>query len=216
MTPSPHTSHSTVFIVDDDTSIRNGLARLIRSEGMEVELFESAQQFLKRDTPGGPSCLVLDVQMPGLNGLELQQEIIAQGTTTPIIFITGHGDIPMSVKAMKAGAVDFLSKPFLDDELLKAIETALKEDCRLRCAQAEAHDIQQRLDCLTPREREVHDLVITGMLNKQIAGKLGAAEKTIKVHRGRVMQKMKVFSVAELVHLTERLNVIYPPPSADL
>lgn len=150
---------------------------------------------------------MLDVHMPGLNGLELQAQLSIRGMHLPLIFITGQGDIPMSVKAMKAGAVDFLTKPFEDEELLTAIESAIEKDRQMRREQAEVQDIHQCLEYLTPREREVHDLVITGMLNKQIADQLGTAEKTIKVHRGRVMQKMKVRSVAELVHLAERAGV---------
>ena len=197
----------TVFVVDDDKSVCKGLGRLIRSAGIDVELFESAQAFLERETPNGPTCLVLDVQMPGLNGLDLQDQLAARGIHTPIIFITGHGDIPMSVKAMKAGAVDFLPKPFEDKALLVAIQQALEKDHRNRRNRGEVQAIHERLDQLTKREREVFDLVITGMLNKQIAGDLGAAEKTIKVHRGRMMRKMKVESVAELVHLSEKAGV---------
>ena len=202
-------ANPTVLVVDDDASVRKGLGRLLKSAGLEAELFESAQAFLQRKTADGPSCLVLDVQMPGLNGLALQEEMSARGMQIPIIFITGHGDIPTSVKAMKAGAIDFLPKPFEDQALLDAITGALETDRGTRRDRAEAQSIHHRLQALTPREREVFDLVITGLLNKQIAANLGAAEKTIKVHRGRVMRKMEVQSVAELVHLAERAGV-YP------
>lgn len=198
---------ATVFVVDDDASVLKALGRLLTSAGLDVELFGSAEEFLQSKSLSAPGCLVLDVHMPGLNGLELQAQLSNRGLHLPIIFITGQGDIPMSVKAIKAGAVDFLPKPFEDEALLRAIESAHEKDRHMRREQTEVQDIHQRLECLTPREREVHDLVITGMLNKQIADQLGTAEKTIKVHRGRVMQKMKVRSVAELVHLAERAGV---------
>jgi FixJ family two-component response regulator len=199
----------TVFIVDDDASVRRALTRLIKSAGYEVQAFASARDFLEHGTAGcdGPACLVLDVRMPGLSGLDLQQELEAANALLPIIFITGHGDIPMSVKAMKHGAVDFLPKPVKDKVLLSAIEQALDRAVRERSAHDELDDIRGRLETLTPRELEVLRLVITGMLNKQIAHRLGTVEKTIKVHRARVMEKMQVQSVAELVRLAERAGI---------
>ena len=199
-----------VFVVDDDVSVRNGLKRLIRSVGLEVETFASAEEFLDHDHPDKPSCLVLDVRMPGLSGLDLQEELAAQGLEMPIIFVTGHGDVRMSVRAMKAGAVDFLEKPFDDQDLLDAIQGAIERDRLAREEHAEVADILRRIESLTPREYEVFTLVITGMLNKQIAAELGASEKTIKVHRARVMQKMQVVSIAELVRLAEKAGTTPP------
>ena len=199
----------TVFIVDDDASVRRALMRLIKSAGSEVQAFASARDFLEYWRIGDerPGCLVLDVRMPGLSGLDLQQELQAANALLPIIFITGHGDIPMSVKAMKEGAVDFLPKPVKDKVLLNAIEQALERAVRERSVHDELDDIRRRLDSLTPRELEVLRLVITGMLNKQIAYRLGTVEKTIKVHRARVMEKMEVQSLAELVRLAERTGI---------
>jgi FixJ family two-component response regulator len=199
-----------VFIVDDDASVCKALNRLIRSVGLKAESFPSANEFLNREPHDGPACLVLDVRMPGLSGLDLQNELAARDYPIPIIFITGHGDIPMSVKAMKAGAVDFLPKPFSDQELLDAIHAAIEKDAHAREERAELSKIQNRINSLTPREREVFSWVITGMLNKQIAAELGASEKTIKVHRARVMEKMGVQSVAELVHLAEKAGMTAP------
>ena len=201
--PSPH-GPPTVFVVDDDPAVLKSLSRLLRSAGLAVATFSSSRDFLDRHDPNTPGCLVLDVAMPGLNGLELQQALMARGHELAIIFLTGHGDIPMTVKAMKRGAVDFLTKPVDDDDLLKAIGDALEKDRIWRQARAEVAEIQQRLQTLTPREREVLQHVISGHLNKQTAADLGTAEKTIKVHRARVMEKMKVSSVAELVRLVER------------
>jgi FixJ family two-component response regulator len=189
----------TVFVVDDDSSIRKALIRLCRSAGLLVETFASAQEFLAHTAPEGPACLVLDIRLPGLNGLDLQTQMAARNLQTPIVFITGHGDIPLSVRAMKAGAVDFLAKPFHNADLLGAIRTALGKDARLKATQSQQETIQIRLQTLTPRERQVFEMVIKGMLNKQIAAELGASEQTIKVHRGRVMEKMQMVSVAELV-----------------
>ena len=197
----------TVFVVDDDAAVLKGLARLLRSAGLAVATFSSPREFLDRHDPDAPGCLVLDVAMPELNGLELQQTLIARGHELAIIFLTGHGDIPMSVKAIKHGAVDFLTKPVSDDDLLTAVRDAIEKDRLQRQARAEVADIQQRLATLTPREREVLEHVISGQLNKQIAADLGTVEKTIKVHRARVMEKMKVQSVAELVLLAERAGV---------
>jgi len=200
-------SNPTVFVVDDDASVRKSLARLMRSVGLNVEMFASAQEFLRRKRFEGPGCLVLDVRMPGLSGLDLQEALTAADTSIPIVFITGHGDIPMSVQAMKAGAVDFLPKPFKDQDLLDAIHQAIDRDIQRRREQAQIAEIQGRVDSLTPREREVFALVVTGMLNKQIASELGTSEKTIKVHRARVMRKMQVMSLAELVRLGEKVGI---------
>jgi RNA polymerase sigma factor (sigma-70 family) len=191
-------------VVDDDAAVLKGLSRLLRSAGLAVATFSSPREFLDRHDPNAPGCLVLDVAMPELNGLELQRTLLARGHEPPIIFLTGHGDIPMSVKAIKRGAVDFLTKPVSDDDLLTAVRDAIEKDRRQRQARAEVADIQQRLATLTPREREVLEHVISGQLNKQIAADLGTVEKTVKVHRARVMAKMKVQSVAELVRLAER------------
>jgi FixJ family two-component response regulator len=195
----------TVFLIDDDPSVRRALARLIKSAGYQVQTFASAREFLDRMADAtGPACLVLDVRMPGLSGLDLQRELQTANATLPIIFITGHGNIPMSVKAMKDGAVDFLPKPVTDNDLLRAIEQALARARREGAERKELADIQSRIDTLTAREREVMSLVVQGWLNKQIASELGTVEKTVKVHRARVMDKMQVDSVAELVRLTDR------------
>jgi len=198
---------ATVFIVDDDSSVRSALARLVKSLGLPVETFASAQEFLNENHPEAPSCLVLDIRMPGLSGLDLQEELASAGLTMPIIFITGHGSVPQSVRAMKAGAVDFLEKPFDDQALLDAIHQAIEKDRQARQEQMDIAEIQQRVDLLTPREREVFALVVTGMLNKQIAFKLGISQKTVKVHRARVMEKMQAESVADLVRSAEKAGV---------
>jgi FixJ family two-component response regulator len=197
----------TVFIVDDDPAVLKSLSRLLRAIQFTVVTFGSPQEFLERHDPHSPGCLVLDVAMPGLNGLELQEALRVKGSAIPIIFLTGHGDIPMSVQAMKRGALDFLTKPVHDKDLLKAVEAALEKDRIERQSRAELDDIQERVATLTPREREVLTHVVSGQLNKQIAYDLGTVEQTIKVHRARVMEKMKVNSVAELVRLTERLKM---------
>lgn len=205
-----HSPLATVFLVDDDASVRRALARLIKSAGYQVDTFASAREFLdKRVSRDGPACLVLDVRMPGLSGMDLQRELQAANAILPIIFITGYGDIPTSVKAMKAGAVDYLPKPVRDADLLRAIEQALARALREQDARAEIEDVQSRINSLTPREREVMERVIAGMLNKQIAFDLGTVEKTIKVHRARVMDKMGVESVAALVRLAEKVGM--PP-----
>ena len=196
-----------VFIVDDDPAVLKGLSRLLRSAGLAAETFPSSQDFLSRYLPHTPGCLVLDVAMPGLDGLELQQALAAKGIAVPIIFLTGHGDIPMSVQAMKRGAADFLTKPVNDNDLLNAIRTAIEKDRGARRARAEVAEIQQRLATLTPREHEVLQHVITGQLNKQTAAELGTAEKTVKVHRARVMEKMKAQSLVDLVRLAEKAGI---------
>jgi FixJ family two-component response regulator len=198
-----------VFIVDDDDSVRKALTRLVKSVDLNVETFASADDFLKRDSHNGPACLVLDIRMPGLSGLDLQDELVAAGRTLPIIFISAHGNIPLSVRAMKAGAVDFIEKPFEDQTLLDAIHQSLKEDRQAKLKQAELREIQRRVDSLTPREREVFALVVSGKLNKQIAFKLGTSERTIKAHRARVMKKMQAKSLADLIRLAERVAT-YP------
>jgi FixJ family two-component response regulator len=200
----------TVFIVDDDGAVRRSLERLIRSVGLEVETFASAQDFLRREAPEGPACLVLDVRMPGLSGLDLQKELAAAGLAVPIIFMTGHGTVPMSVRAMKAGAVDFLEKPVDEQVLLDAVHQALDRDRQARSEREARSTIEERVASLTPREREVLALVVAGLLNKQIAGELGTSEKTIKVHRGRVMQKMEAESLAELVRMAEAVGIRGP------
>ena len=200
--------HSLVFAIDDDASVRKGLIRLLRSAGYKSEIFESASDFLARPSHSGPSCVIVDVQMPGLNGMDLQETLIQRHREEQLVFITGHGDVPMCARAMKAGAVDFLRKPFRDDELLQCVERALVRSDEQRRRSAEKNEARRLLDLLTPREFEVMQLVITGMLNKQIAGELGTAEKTVKVHRHRVMQKLGVTSVAELVRLVQRARVV--------
>jgi FixJ family two-component response regulator len=199
-----------VYVVDDDESVCRALARLFRLVGLSVETFRSAKVFLEHPAPDRPACLILDVRLPGPSGLDLQQALRHAGRDLPIVFITGHGDVPSTVRAMKGGAVDFLQKPFNDQELLDCVQNALTR-CRAQRAQrAERDEIQGRLATLTPREREVLFQVVTGKLNKQIAGDLGIAEKTIKVHRGRVMQKMQANSVAELVRMVEKLGASPP------
>jgi len=198
------TPNSLLFVIDDDASVRKGLTRLLRSAGYKSEIFQSASDFLTRPSHSGPSCVIVDVQMPGINGMDLQETLIQRHREEQLVFITGHGDIPMCAQAMKAGAVDFLPKPFRSDELLQCVERALLRSAEQRRRSAEQNEARRLLDLLTPREFEVMQLVITGMLNKQIAGELGTADKTVKVHRGRMMQKLGVASVAELVHLVQR------------
>jgi FixJ family two-component response regulator len=196
-----------VFIVDDDKSVRKSLARLIKSVGLKAEIFSCANEFLKRDPYDGPSCLVLDIRMPGLSGLDLQAELAKTKRTLSIVFITGHGNIPMSVQAIKAGAVDFLEKPFEEQALLDAVHLSIQKDSAAKEKLAELKEIQERVESLTTREREVFAFVVTGMLNKQIAFEMGISEKTIKVHRARVMQKMQAESLADLVRLAEKLGI---------
>jgi len=199
---------STVFVVDDDRSVREGLVDLINSVGMKVEAFSSAQEFLRYKRPDTPACLVLDVRLPGPSGLELQRQLGHSEHPIPIIFITGHGDIPMSVRAIKDGAVEFLTKPFRDQDLLDAIQQALDSDRAARERRAKAAELRRRYESLTPREREVMQLVVRGLLNKQIAGELGASEVTIKMYRGQVMHKMRAESVVELLRMAETIAPI--------
>jgi RNA polymerase sigma factor (sigma-70 family) len=195
-----------VFVVDDDPSVRSSLKFLLSSMGLQVESFDSAETFLQRKPPDAPSCLVLDVRLRGLSGLDFQRELAARNIRIPIVFVTGHGDIPMSVRAMKAGAVEFLTKPYRDQDLLDAVRIALERDRARREQEKEVTDLQQRFDSLTPREQEVMSMVVSGMLNKQIAGQLGTAENTVKVHRSRAMEKMNAQSVADLVRMIEKLK----------
>ena len=200
------TAKPIVFVVDDDAWIRESLQTLLRDEGWQSETFASAQEFLDRPRAVVPSCLVLDISLPGLNGLELQKRIAVERTEMPIIFITGHGDIPMSVGAMKAGAVEFLTKPFNDEVLLTAIRQALERSGLALTQQATMQELRDRYASLTPREQEVMRLVVSGLLNKQVADELGITESTVKAHRGQVMQKMKANSLADLVKMTARLD----------
>ena len=199
-----------IFVVDDDPSVRKSLMRVMTSAGYEVEAFASARDFLTREPFVGPCCLVLDVRMPGLTGLELQEALAGKGHRIPIVFITGHGDISMSVKAMKSGAADFLTKPFDVEQLLATVERAVTKDVKDLSDEGRTAEALERVKLLTPRETEVFALVVTGMLNKQIAGELGIGEKTVKVHRARVMEKMQAGSVAELVRLADRAGIIVP------
>jgi FixJ family two-component response regulator len=201
---------SVVIIVDDDSSFRTFLARLIGSIGLKTVLFASAEEFLKAPEPDGPACLVLDVQMPGLSGLDLQRELAQRRRALPIVFMTGHGDIPMTVEAMKAGAVSFLPKPFRNQDLIDAVKEGLNRDRESRKKVDEVTDLKKRYDSLTAREREVFALVTSGSLNKQIAQQLGTSERTIKAHRAQVVMKMHADSVADLVRMADRLGVEAP------
>jgi FixJ family two-component response regulator len=196
-----------VFVVDDDSSIREAIEVLVRLAGLRVETFGTAQEFLRNERPDLPGCVVLDVELPGLSGLDLQRELAAHGITLPIIFITGYGDIPMSVRAMKAGALEFLTKPFRDQDLLDAIQQAIERDRAARQHSRGIAELRERYDALTTREREVMSLVVAGWLNKQIGFELEISEVTVKIHRGRVMNKMGAQSLAELVRMTERLEL---------
>jgi FixJ family two-component response regulator len=196
-----------VFVVDDEPSVCLSMKRLLRSVGLEARTFTSAQEFLLSDRPDAPGCLILDVRLPGLSGLELQVRLAAEKIDLPIIFVTGFGDIPMSVRAMKAGATEFLTKPFREQELLEAIQRSLEQQRVVRLRSAELRMLQQRYALLTPREREVFPCVTSGLINREIGTQLGTSEKTIKVHRGQVMQKMKAKSLAQLIHMAEKLGL---------
>jgi len=199
-----------VFVVDDDAPFRESLKDLVQSVGLRVEAFASAQEFLRSKRPDVPSCLVLDVRLKGLSGLDLQKRMIEGGIDIPVIFITGHGDIPMTVQAMKAGAVEFLTKPFRDQDLLDAIQQALERDSIAREQRAEIAELRKRFDSLTSREREVMVLVAAGLLNKQVAGELGTSEASVKVHRQHVMEKIGAGSLAELVRIADKLKIPTP------
>jgi FixJ family two-component response regulator len=202
--------HPTVFVVDDDPSVCRAIKRLVESVGLQVELFGSAQEFLRRKRPQAPSCLVLDIRLPGTSGLDFQRELTENKTHIPIVFITAHGDIPMTVRALKAGAVEFLTKPFRDQDLLDAIQQALERDRSRRLREAEVAKLRGRYESLTPREREVLPWLVAGLLSKQIADAIGATEAAVRVHRSQVMRKMDANSLADLVRMAEKMEIPLP------
>ena len=210
MTDDVTAADAIVYVVDDDISVRKAMTRMFKSLGLEVATFSTAREFLDCRQKDVPGCLILDVQMPGLTGLELQEELVAHQVDLPIVFMTGHGDIPMTVKAMRSGAVDFLPKPVDEQQLVQTVHQAIERNARKRHESAALSDFRQRVDSLSKRESEVMTLVISGLLNKQIASRLGITEHTVKVHRGRVMEKTGVDSVAQLVRLCERSGVARP------
>jgi FixJ family two-component response regulator len=197
----------TIFVIDDDASMRRALTYLLQSAGYKVETHSSAEEFLRREHYDGVGCIILDVQMPGLSGMDLQEKLMGSGYRMPIIFLTGYGELSMGVQAMKKGAIDFLSKPCDDEHLLEAVRSAIEKDTQARGSYKEKQDIRRRIDLLTPRENEILRCVITGMLNKQVAAKLAIAEVTVKIHRGRIMEKLCAASVADLVRLAEKAGI---------
>jgi len=215
VTPITKIPQSIVFVVDDDPSVRESIERLLGTIDLSVQVFGTAREFLNSDRPEIPACLVLDVRLPGISGLDFQRELSKANIRIPIIFITAHGDVPMSVKAMKAGAVEFLIKPFHDQDLLDAVQMALERDRLRRLRDSEIADLQRRLRTLTPREREVLPLVISGLLNKQIAAEMNASEATVKVHRSQLMRKLEAKSVPDLVRMAEKLEIRTATPKPD-
>ena len=199
-----------VFVVDDEPAVGVSIKRLLHSVGLEARHFTSASEFLRAKRPDAPGCLILDVRLPDLSGLDLQQELAKANVDLPVIFVTGHADIPMTVRAMKAGAVEFLTKPFREQDLLEAVQRAISRHRQTRDQHASMRVLQSRYDLLTPREREVYPLVASGLLNKQVAAELNASEKTIKVHRGQLMQKMEAHSLSDLIRMAEQLGVLSP------
>jgi FixJ family two-component response regulator len=216
VSPLPEKSHDQhiAFVIDDDSTIRDGLSNLLRSVDIPVQAFGSSEDFLRTNRPDIPACLILDVRLPGISGLEFQEELGKLGISMPVIFITGHGDIPMSVQAMKAGAVEFLCKPFREEDLLRAVRSAIKKDAAQRSRSSVLSVIRNSFESLTPREREVMAYIVSGLMNKQIAGKLNLSEITVKVHRASILRKMKAKSLAELVRQADALELAKPESQA--